>query len=121
MPLQVIQVKSGLVKDITEYAAGKAGPFWVDGKNVRFRDGFARKIGGWEKEVMNGVNVSGVADYDTEVSLVGIAREMNYWRAFSNGEDFLAIGTHNHLFILENSALYDITPLSCNGTPPPGS
>ena len=111
MPLQVIQVKSGLVKDITEYSAGKAGPFWVDGKNVRFRDGFARKIGGWEKEVMNGVNVSGVADYDTEVSLVGIAREMNYWRAFSNGEDFLAIGTHNHLFILENNALYDITPL----------
>lgn len=32
-------------------------------------------------------------------------------RASTDGEDRLAIGTHNHLFILLNGALYDVTPL----------
>jgi hypothetical protein len=36
---------------------------------------------------------------------------MVYWRSSTDGEDRLAIGTHNHLFIYLNGALYDITPL----------
>jgi hypothetical protein len=36
---------------------------------------------------------------------------MVYWRAISDGEDRIAVGTHNHLYIIENGALYDITPL----------
>ena len=47
----------------------------------------------------------------TNVPLIGIARKTAFWRAITTGEDYMAIGTHNHLFILENGSLYDITPL----------
>ena len=50
MPLNVVQMSPGIVKDITEYSAGKNGPFWVDGNNVRFKNGYATKIGGWKNE-----------------------------------------------------------------------
>ena len=36
---------------------------------------------------------------------------MVFWRADVDGEDRLAVGTHNHLYIIENGAIYDITPL----------
>tara|TARA_R110000751_G_scaffold306795_1_gene426238 strand:- start:2063 stop:2230 length:168 start_codon:yes stop_codon:yes gene_type:complete len=49
MPYQLMQIKPGIVKDITKYSAGKNGPFWVDGDLVRFKNGYAEKIGGWVK------------------------------------------------------------------------
>lgn len=110
MPLQLLKYDPGIVKDITEYAAGKNGPFWVDANLVRFRNGYPTKIGGWQKEDMTKLDPSGTVTQDT-VSLTGIARKAVYWRALSDGEDYMAIGTHNHLFILLNGALYDITPL----------
>ena len=110
MPLQLLKYDPGIVKDITEYAAGKNGPFWVDGNLVRFRNGYPTKIGGWLKEDMAKLDPSGTVTQQT-VALTGIAREVRYWRALSDGEDYMAIGTHNHLFILLNGALYDITPL----------
>ena len=110
MPLQLLKYDPGIVKDITEYAAGKNGPFWVDGNLVRFRNGYPTKIGGWLKEDMAKLDPSGTVTQQT-VALTGIAREVKYWRALSDGEDYMAIGTHNHLFILLNGALYDITPL----------
>ena len=110
MPFQLMQIKPGIVKDITTYSAGKNGPFWVDGDLVRFKNGYATKIGGWLKEVYNRVNAAGEIT-STETSLQGIARTMVFWRAITDGEDRIAIGTHNHLYILENNALYDITPL----------
>ena len=39
MPLQLLKYNPGIVKDITEYAAGKNGPFYVDGDLVRFKNG----------------------------------------------------------------------------------
>ena len=50
MPLTGIDFKPGIVKDITEYSAGKIGPYWVDGDKVRFVNGLAQKIGGWVRE-----------------------------------------------------------------------
>ena len=110
MPLQLLKYDPGIVKDITEYAAGKNGPFWVDGNLVRFRNGYPTKIGGWQNEGMAGLDPNGTIT-QTNVPLIGIARKTAFWRAITNGEDYMAIGTHNHLFILENGALYDITPL----------
>ena len=52
MPLNIVKVNPGVVKDITQYSAGKNGPFWVDGNNVRFRNGFPTKIGGWTNEAI---------------------------------------------------------------------
>ena len=110
MPLQLLKYDPGIVKDITEYAAGKNGPYWVDGNLVRFRNGYPTKIGGWQNDGMLGLDPSGTIT-STYVTLEGIARKTVFWRANSTGEDYMGIGTHNHLFVLENGSLYDITPL----------
>ena len=110
MPLQLLKYNPGVVKDITEYAAGKNGPYWVDSDLVRFKNGYPEKLGGWENEQINALDTSGNTT-TTATTIEGIARAMTFWRASSDGEDRLAVGTHNHLFIIENDALYDITPL----------
>ena len=115
MPLQVMKFKPGIVKDITEYSAGKNGPFWVDGNLIRFRNGYPTKIGGWEKEIVKMIDPSGTITI-TETTLQGIARRMVPWRAITDGEDRIAVGTHSHLYIIENNALYHITPLKIAST-----
>jgi len=110
MTLQLLQFKPGIVKDITEYSAGKNGPFWVDGNLVRFKNGYPTKIGGWVNDPLLKLNSAGTITSDT-TSLQGIARKMVFWRSNSDGEDRIGVGTHNHLYIVENGALYDITPL----------
>jgi len=111
MSLRLLQFRPGIVKDITQYSAGKNGPFYIDGDKVRFRDGFPTKIGGWEKETQYGLSSNGDANYTITATAIGVVRSMLYWRAITDGEDYLALGTHNHLMVNENQALYDITPL----------
>src|SRR5210317_535446 len=101
MPLQLLKYKPGVVKDITEYAAGKNGPYWVDSDLVRFKNGYPEKLGGWEKDTLYGLNAFG-ATTGTETTVEGIARKMLNWRAHVDGEDRLAVGTHNHLLIIQN-------------------
>ena len=110
MTLQLLQFKAGIVKDITEYSAGKNGPFWVDGDLVRFRNGYPTKIGGWEKDAISQTDSAGTVT-STETTPQGIARKMINWRAITDGEDRIAVGTHNHLYIIQDQVLYDITPL----------
>lgn len=110
MALQLLQFNPGIVKDITEYSAGKQGPFWVDGDLVRFRNGYPTKIGGWEKDQINLVDAAGTIT-STETTITGIARAMVNWRSITDGEDRIAVGTHNHLYIIQDQSLYDITPL----------
>jgi len=110
MALQLLQFNPGIVKDITEYSAGKTGPFWVDGDLVRFRNGYPTKIGGWQKDKINLVDSAGTIT-STETTITGIARAMVNWRAITDGEDRIAVGTHNHLYIIQDQSLYDITPL----------
>jgi hypothetical protein len=105
-----MKIKSGVVKDTTKYSTGKNGPFWVDSDLIRFINGYVEKIGGWQKDTLYGTDTSNSADYTTESTLTGIARNMLFWRASSDGEDRIAVGTHNHLYIIENGAIYDITP-----------
>ena len=50
MSLQLLKYNAGIVKDTTEYSAGKNGPFYVDSDLVRFVNGYPEKIGGWEKD-----------------------------------------------------------------------
>ena len=100
MTLQLLKFQPGIVKDITEYSAGKNGPFWVDGDLVRFRNGYPTKIGGWLKDVFNSLNADGTTS-TTETSLQGIARRMIPWRAISDGIDRIVLSTHNHLYIIQ--------------------
>ena len=110
MPLQVLQYKPGIVKDITEYSAGKNGPFWVDGSLVRFRNGYPMKVGGWQKDEIFRTDSAGTIT-STATTIQGIARKMVFWRATTDGEDRIAVGTHTHLYIIQDQVLYDITPL----------
>ena len=110
MPLNIVQMSPGIVKDITEYSAGKNGPFWVDGNNVRFKNGYATKIGGWENEAIFALDAAGNIDSNTATSLTGAPRKMIFWRGVASGEDFLSVGTSDHLYVINNDGLYDITP-----------
>ena len=110
MPLQLLQYSPGVVKDITDYSAGKNGPYWIDSDHVRFKNGYPEKIGGWLKDVINGLTPSGSGS-DVETKLQGVARRMVFWRSFTDGEDRIIVGTHTHLYIVRDNYLYDITPL----------
>ena len=105
MPLVPLKFKAGIVKDITEYSAGKLG-FYTDGNLVRFRNGFPTKIGGWQEEryVFN-------ADEQTAATVTGIPKQIIAYRAQSDGFDRIVVGTHNHVYVINNNVFYDITPL----------
>ena len=110
MSLQLLKFQPGIVKDITEYAAGKSGPFWVDADLIRFRNGYPTKIGGWLADIYNALNADGSLS-TTPTTIEGIARRMIPWRSNEDGKDRIVVSTHNHLYIIQDSGLYDITPL----------
>ena len=66
MPLQKIQFKPGINKEVTSLA-GEGG--WYDCDKVRFRGGFPEKIGGWA-----------VLTYNT---FLGVARSL--WNSLCTG------------------------------------
>ena len=106
MSYKLLKLNAGIVKDITEYASGKNGPFYVDSNLIRFRNGYPTKIGGWEQETyFNNVN--------TESSTLAQGKPKNaiFWRSITDGIDRIALGTHSHLYIINSGVLYDITPL----------
>ena len=92
MALKKIAIQGGIVKDDTVYSSEGR---WVDSDKVRFYNGRAQKIGGWEKTIND--------------SFGGAARALHSWRDF-NDNRLLAIGTHTNIYILKDGVLYDITP-----------
>jgi hypothetical protein len=52
MPLQLLKYNPGIVKDITQYSAGKNGPYWVDGDLVRFRNGYQLRLAAGKKMLL---------------------------------------------------------------------
>ena len=93
MPLQKLQFRPGINKDVTSYS-NEGG--WVDGDKIRFRLGFPEKIGGWLKYSIN--------------TFQGAARALHNWIAL-DGSNFLGIGTHLKYYIEEGGGFNDITPL----------
>jgi len=108
---RLLKLNSGIVKDITEYAAGKNGPFYIDSNLVRFRNGYPTKIGGWEQEIYYD-NI----DTTNAVTAQGAPKNAIFWRSDTDGEDRIALGTHSHLYIINNGVLHDITPLRKTST-----
>ena len=104
MPLQLLQFNAGVVKDITEYTAGKNGPFWVDSNLIRFQDGLPAKVGGWAKEQTFGRKVDGSPSSVEELPK-GVGRKMLFWRALSDGKDRIVLGTH---ILLMHKILYKV-------------
>lgn len=93
MPLQKLQFRPGINKDVTSYS-NEGG--WVDGDKVRFRLGYPEKIGGWLKYANN--------------QFLGICRALHNWITL-DGSNYLGLGTHLKYYIEEGGAFNDITPL----------
>jgi hypothetical protein len=93
MPLNLINIRPGFNKQITDTAAEGQ---YVDGDFVRFRYGLPEKIGGWEKITSN--------------TIVGVIRAQHQYTDL-DGRKYVALGSQRGLFIYYESAFYDITPL----------
>ena len=93
MPLVNFRPAPGINKEDTDYTGqGK----WTDGDMVRFFQGSAQKIKGWQRFITT--------------TLVGVARDMHAWVAL-DGTRYNAIGTDRKLYLYAEGVAYDITPL----------
>ena len=92
MPFTKIAPKAGLFTDGTRYSAQGT---WYDSDKVRFRKGFAEKIGGWTKYVLS--------------TYLGTARKLHDW-VTDSGNKYVGIGTNLKLYVNFGDNYYDITP-----------
>jgi endonuclease YncB( thermonuclease family) len=93
MPFTKIAPQAGIVTDGTRYSAQGT---WYDSDKVRFRKGFAEKIGGWAKYVL--------------ATYLGTARKLHDWTTDS-GNNYIGVGTNLKLYVNFGDSYYDITPL----------
>lgn len=90
-----LQIAPGIQRDNARYTS-EGRYSWNDGDNVRFREGFPEKIGGWVK-------------YCNQ-QFLGIGRSMMPWTTI-NGALYLGIGTSWKYYIESGGDLFDITPI----------
>jgi hypothetical protein len=92
MPIGPVKFRPGIVRETTQYANSGG---WFDADKVRFRDGYAESIGGWQSLTTN--------------TLTGVCRSMNEWTSLQ-GYGFVGFGTNSKFYVLSSEAYYDITP-----------
>jgi len=95
MPLQKLEIRPGVNRETTNYA--NEGGFFVSEK-VRFRGGFAQKIGGWQNITSSGGTFDGVCRY-----------MWNFVTLLS--QNLLAMGTNQKLYVEFGGTYHDVTPL----------
>jgi len=101
VPLQKLEFRPGVNRESTTYA--NEGGFYASDK-IRFRSGFAEKLGGW-------------INYSVGYTFKGVARSMWNWvTAF--GENLLGLGTNQKFYVEQGGQYYDITPLRTTVTLP---
>jgi hypothetical protein len=93
MPLQKLQFRPGIVRDLTGYT-NEGG--WRISNLVRFRYGFPETVGGWAK-------------YSTD-QFLGTCRSMLNWTTLM-GDNLLGMGTHLKYYIERGGQFNDITPI----------
>jgi hypothetical protein len=98
MPFTKIAPQAGLFTDGTRYSAQGT---WYDSDKVRFRKGFAEKIGGWAKYVL--------------ATYLGTARRLHDW-VTDSGNKYVGFGTNLKLYVNLGDNYYDITPLRTTAT-----
>lgn len=92
MPLVEIQIEPGIFTEQTPRGAVRR---WRDCERVRFRYGMPEKLAGW----------AAFADIEVEPPV----RAMFDWSSLDN-QQWLALGSDNNLYLVNNQALYEITP-----------
>ena len=94
MPLQKLELRPGVNRETTNYA--NEGGFFVSEK-VRFRGGYAQKIGGWQNITSSGNTFEGVCRY--------------MWNYVTRlGQNLLAVATNQKLYVELGGTYHDITP-----------
>ena len=93
MSFMKVSPKPGMFTDGTRYTAEGT---WYDADKVRFRKGFAEKIGGWAKYIT--------------ASFLGTCRKLHDW-VTDSGSKYVGIGTHLKLYVNLGGGYYDITPV----------
>lgn len=88
-----LQFKPGVNRDQTDYS-NEGG--WYECDKIRFRSGYPEKIGGWVKATPN--------------TFVGVCRQMWNWIT-TYGDNLLALGTNEKVYIEAGGYFNDITPL----------
>jgi len=94
MALQKLEFRPGINKESTTYA-NEGG--YYDCDKIRFRSGFAEKIGGWVSISTN--------------TFKGIAHALWNWVTFT-ANNLVGMGTNSKYYIENGGTYYDITPLA---------
>jgi len=95
MPLQKLELRPGVNRESTSYA--NEGGFFA-GDKIRFRSGYAEKIGGWQS-----INVNGS-------TFKGVCRMLWNWIT-TLGQNLLGVGTNQKVYVEIGGTYHDITPL----------
>ena len=93
MPLSKLQFKPGINREGTNYS-NEGG--WFNGDKIRFRAGYAERIGGWVRT--------------TNDQFTGIARKMYDFVTLASA-NLLFIGTEQKVFLENSGTFSDITPI----------
>lgn len=89
-----MRVKSGVDTQASPLANASQ---WSESSLIRFKNGWLEMIRGW-------ANIC-------ETPVTGVARCIHHWHD-NDGTPLIAIGTHNHLYVVDHlNVLHDITPL----------
>ena len=98
MPLQKLQLKPGVDRENTRYAAEGS---WYETDKVRFRRGMPQKIGGW-------VRLSAS-------TFLGVCRSMLNWVTLQQ-QNLVSVGTNLKYYIERGGAYFDVTPIRATAT-----
>ena len=93
-----LSIPPGFNTEDSEYVTG---PRWINGDNVRFRNGVLEKIGGWELY--------------TDGTFIGVTRAVQGWSDLVGRPKF-AFATNKKLYVVYGGTVYDITPIDATGT-----
>ena len=96
MTLQKLELRPGVNRESTSYA--NEGGFFA-GDKIRFRSGYAEKLGGWQN-ITSAVN-----------TFKGVARILWNWVSAAN-QNLLGVGTNQKVYVELGGAYNDITPLA---------
>ena len=94
MPLQKLQFRPGINREMTTYA-NEGGYYSCD--KIRFRSGQPEKIGGWINQSTN--------------TFIGVCRSLFNWITFAS-ENLLGVGTNQKFYVELYGQYKDITPIS---------
>ena len=94
MPISKLQFRPGINKEGTTYT-NEGGYYNCD--KIRFRSGYAEKLGGWRNQSFN-------------YTYCGVARALFNWVTYDTN-NLLAVGTSCKYYVENGGQYYDITPI----------